>query len=175
MATSKLQFAYTSGQTLVAKAMSVTGTAYSNSSTSVTEAPSSSGVYIATFTESSALNGTFRAVITLGGVGVASFEAKWTGVDGQTVSGSEFVNVDVSSLNGAGSISYPLTVTSSGTPVAGVECWVTTDSGGTNVVAGTLTTNDFGVVTFLLDAGTYYLWRDSTTHSFPKPTTITVS
>ena len=82
---------------------------------------------------------------------------------------------DVTVLNGSGSISYPITVTSSGTPVAGVECWVTTDSGGTNVVAGTLTTNDFGVVTFLLDAGTYYLWRDSTTHSFPKPTTITVS
>jgi hypothetical protein len=175
MATSKFQFAYTSGQTLVAKAMSIAGTAYSNTSTSVTEAPASSGVYIATFTESSALNGTFRVVLTLGGVGVASFEAKWTGVDGQTVSGSEFVNVDVSGLGGSGSITYELTVKSSGTPVAGVECWVSTDSAGTNVVAGTLTTNDFGVVTFLLDAGTYYLWRDSTTHTFPKPTTITVS
>tara|TARA_R110002110_G_scaffold32414_1_gene112537 strand:- start:92 stop:418 length:327 start_codon:yes stop_codon:yes gene_type:complete len=108
-------------------------------------------------------------------MGVASFEAKWTGVSGQTVSGSEFVNVDVSVLNGSGSISYSLTVKSSGTPVASVECWVTTDAAGTNVVAGTLTTDDFGVVTFLLDAGTYYLWRDSTTHSFPKPTTITVS
>ena len=82
---------------------------------------------------------------------------------------------DVSVLNGSGSISYPVTVKSSGTPVAGVECWVSTDSAGSNVVAGTLTTDDFGVVTFLLDAGTYYLWRDSTTHSFPKPTTITVS
>lgn len=78
-------------------------------------------------------------------------------------------------LVGAGSITYIVTVKSSGSPVAGVECWVTTDVAGTNVVAGTLTTDDFGIVTFLLEAGTYYLWRDSTTHSFPKPTTITVS
>ena len=79
------------------------------------------------------------------------------------------------SLGGAGSITYIVTVKSSGSPVAGVECWVTTDVAGTNVVAGTLTTDDFGIVTFLLEAGTYYLWRDSATHSFPKPTTITVS
>lgn len=92
-----------------------------------------------------------------------------------TIAGSMGKQLETNSAVGAGSITYQLTVTSSGTPVAGVECWVSTDEAGSNVVAGTLTTNDFGVVTFLLDAGTYYLWRDSTTHSFPKPTTITVS
>jgi len=175
MATQKIQFAYTSGQTLTAKVFAVGGDAVLHTSSSVAELPANSGLYKATFTSSPAIDGKHRAVVFLAGQGVASYEVKFTGTDTEIVQAGEFTNVDVSGLGGAGSITYPLTVKSSGTPVAGVECWVSTDSAGTNVVAGTLTTNDFGVVTFLLDAGTYYLWRDSTTHSFPKPTTITVS
>lgn len=175
MATQKLQFAYTSGQTLTVKLFAIGGDAVLHTSTSVAELPASSGLYKATFTSTPAIDGTHRAVVFLASQGVASYEAKFTGTDAEIAQASEFTNVDISGLGGAGSISYSITVKSSGVPVAGVECWVSTDEAGTNVVAGTLTTNDFGVVTFLLDAGTYYLWRDSTTHSFPKPTTITVS
>ena len=75
----------------------------------------------------------------------------------------------------AGSETWVLTVESSGVPVAGVECWVSTDIAGSNTVAGTSTTDDFGMVTFYLDVGTYYLWRDSSTHTFPNPTAFTVS
>jgi hypothetical protein len=76
---------------------------------------------------------------------------------------------------GSGSETYVATVQTAGVPVAGVECWVSTDIAGTNVVAGTETTDDFGNVTFYLDVGSYYLWRDSTTDSFPNPTAFTVS
>lgn len=45
------------------------------------------------------------------------------------------------------------------TPVADADVWITTDSAGTNVVAGTKQTDSSGEVTFLLDAGnSYYLW-----------------
>lgn len=43
--------------------------------------------------------------------------------------------------------------------VADADVWITSDSAGSNVVAGTKQTNSAGDVTFLLDHGTvYYLW-----------------
>lgn len=48
-----------------------------------------------------------------------------------------------------------------GNAVADVSVWITLDSSGLNVVAGTLTSNGAGRVTFLLTAGaTYYLWAE---------------
>lgn len=78
---------------------------------------------------------------------------------------------------GSGAITYTYTVTNSddGLPIAGVAVWVTTDSAGTNVVAGTLVTDSFGVVTFYLDAGTYYLWRQLAGWTFANPDTEVVS
>ena len=70
-------------------------------------------------------------------------------------------------LVGPGSIMVPITVEESGTPVSGVQCWITTDIAGDNTVAGTLLTDDFGKVLFMLDVGTYYLWRDHTDSLFP--------
>lgn len=47
--------------------------------------------------------------------------------------------------------------------VDGVSVWITSDSGGASVVAGSSTTNGSGQVTFLLTAGTsYYLWASKT-------------
>jgi len=60
----------------------------------------------------------------------------------------------------------------SGDPVSGVECWVSTDSDGDNVIAGTLVTDSFGVVTFFLDEGNYYLWRKSDVEEFPNPVVL---
>lgn len=73
--------------------MSLTGNAYSLTSTAVAEAPANSGLYTATFTELAALNGTYRIVITLSGTGVASYQARWTGSSGETVAATELVDV----------------------------------------------------------------------------------
>lgn len=63
------------------------------------------------------------------------------------------------SLMGAGADTVTLTFTDGSNPIADADCWVTNDSAGNNVVAGTLQTNGSGQVTFLLDAGTtYYFW-----------------
>ena len=77
---------------------------------------------------------------------------------------------------GPGSIPAPFTIQKDGLPVAGVKCWVTTDSAGLNTIAGTLITDDFGNVIFWLDVGTYYLRRDgdSVGYCFTNPYEFTV-
>ncbi|MEO5366054.1 MAG: SpaA isopeptide-forming pilin-related protein [Magnetococcus sp. WYHC-3] len=76
----------------------------------------------------------------------------------------------------AGSIEWTYTLTDSVTlaPIDGAEVWVTTDSAGTNVVASG-TTNASGVVTFYLDAGTYYVWSKKAGYDFSNPDTEIVS
>lgn len=77
---------------------------------------------------------------------------------------------------GAGSIAWTITVTDNvATPLDGAEVWVSTDIAGANVVAGTLHTNSFGLVTFMLDAGTYYLWVQHSGYNATNPTAFTVS
>jgi hypothetical protein len=77
---------------------------------------------------------------------------------------------------GAGAITFIYTLTSSvdSAPVASATVWVTTDQAGSNVVAsGTTDTN--GAVTFYLDAGTYYVWREKSGWNFTNPDTETVA
>lgn len=75
-----------------------------------------------------------------------------------------------------GAVSYPITVNNeSSNPIDGVEVWVSTDSAGTNVVAGTLSTDASGIVTFMLDAGSYYVWRQKSGYNFANPVAITVT
>ena len=76
---------------------------------------------------------------------------------------------------GSGSTSHEVTVNVAGSPEAGVDVWVSTDSAGTNVVAGTLVTDAFGKATFMLDPGTYYLWAQKAGSNFTNPTSFTVS
>ncbi len=59
-------------------------------------------------------------------------------------------------------------------PIMGAEVWVTTDIEGTNVIAGILTTNSLGQVTFYLDSGTFYLWRNHSEFTFTNPKLVTV-
>lgn len=62
---------------------------------------------------------------------------------------------------GIGAITWTYTVTSSeapNNPIADVDVWVTSDIGGTNVLASDKTDAN-GVVTFFLDAGTVYVWK----------------
>lgn len=77
---------------------------------------------------------------------------------------------------GAGAITFTYTLTSSvdALPIADADVWVTTDEAGTNVVASG-TTNSSGVVTFYLDAGTVYVWRQKDGWNFTNPDTETVS
>jgi len=56
-----------------------------------------------------------------------------------------------------------------------VQVWITTDEVGANVIAGTLLTNASGEATFMLDAGTYYVWREKAGHNFTNPQEWTVS
>ena len=79
--------------------------------------------------------------------------------------------------SGSGAISFVYTLTSSVTPfapIAGATIWATSDEAGTNVVASG-TSDTAGQVTFLLDAGTYYIWRQLSGWTFTNPDTEVVA
>lgn len=68
---------------------------------------------------------------------------------------------NVTDTRGAGADSCTITIAANGSPVANADVWISADAAGSNIVAGTLSTNQAGEVTFLLDAGkTYYLWME---------------
>ena len=76
---------------------------------------------------------------------------------------------------GSGSQEVELTITSGGFPVDGAAVWITTDLAGSNVIAGTLYTDGSGNVTFMLDVGTYYVWKQRNGHNFTNPETLAVT
>ena len=76
---------------------------------------------------------------------------------------------------GSGSVSHTIQIVYNSAPVDGAEVWVTTDVAGANTIAGTLSTNAQGNVTFLLDTGTYYAWVRKSGFNFTNPTGFTVS
>jgi hypothetical protein len=80
---------------------------------------------------------------------------------------------------GVGAVRYTYTVYNGvvGGPLigAGVTVWVTSDEDGDTVVAGPLITNDLSQVTFFLDVGTYYFWRQRSGWTFTNPDTEVVS
>lgn len=82
----------------------------------------------------------------------------------------------INSDSGAGTIQHTYTVTDSadGTPIDGVEVWVSTDAAGVNVIASGYT-NSSGIVIFMLDAGTYYFWRKRSGYNFTNPDTEIVA
>jgi hypothetical protein len=67
-----------------------------------------------------------------------------------------------------------VTETGSGVPIPGAEVVVSTDSGKANIIA-TGITDTFGIVTFLLDAGTYYFWTNHPGFNFTNPRQETVA
>ena len=77
---------------------------------------------------------------------------------------------------GAGAIAHTYTLTNSGDglPIADAQVWATTDIGGSNIVASGVTST-LGVVTFYLDAGTYYFWRSKGGWNFTNPDTEVVA
>lgn len=75
------------------------------------------------------------------------------------------------SIGGAGSSSGTITITNDqDVPIANASVWVTTDAIGANIVAGSLTTNALGKVTFYLETGiTYYIWAHKSGVNFSNP------
>lgn len=75
------------------------------------------------------------------------------------------------SVAGPGATPRTITITAGGNPVVGVGVWITTDQAGTNVVGGTVYTNDAGEAVLLVDSGTtYYVWCDSDDAEISNPT-----
>lgn len=74
---------------------------------------------------------------------------------------------------GAGAISFTYTLTSGGSPVADADIWVSTDNASANVIASGQTDQN-GQVTFWLDTGTVYVWRQKSGTNFTNPDTETV-
>jgi hypothetical protein len=74
------------------------------------------------------------------------------------------------SIAGAGAITwtYTLTNSSSGLPIADANVWVSSDAAGLNILASGVT-DQSGVVTFFLDAGTVYVWRQKSGFNFQNP------
>lgn len=106
---------------------------------------------------------------------LAKFANTDTG-ESSVVSGSVAELSDSGSVAGSGATSTPITVTDNlSNPIDGAEVWLTSDQAGNNTVAGTLTTPATGIVTFLLDAGTYYVWIQKSGFNFNNPQTLTVS
>lgn len=90
---------------------------------------------------------------------------------------AEYLDTRVSHASaGVGSRVVPLTIRSTQLqPVPGVSVWVTTDEGGQNTIAGTLLTDTAGTVHFLLDPGTYWVWRTHPTVTFENPKRLDVT
>jgi hypothetical protein len=75
---------------------------------------------------------------------------------------------------GPGGIPKEITITKLSVPVDGAAVWITLDIEGANLIAGTLYTDTFGNVTFMLEEGTYYAWVQKAEVDFVNPTEITV-
>jgi hypothetical protein len=71
---------------------------------------------------------------------------------------------------GSGAISFTYTLTSAvdGSPIVDADVWVTSDQAGNNLLASGRT-NSNGQVTFQLDPGTVYVWRQKPGWNFINP------
>jgi hypothetical protein len=84
-----------------------------------------------------------------------------------------YLDQAISSMNespGSGAFEFTYTLTSSvdSSPIEDADVWVTSDSAGSVVVASGRT-DAAGEVTFYLDAGTYYVWRQKAGWNFTNP------
>lgn len=102
---------------------------------------------------------------------ITSTETNIRGADNRDLS-SVYDKVDsTGGTVGSGADQVTLTIKDDdGNVVSNAAVWISTDSAETNIVAGTLYTNDAGQVTFMLTAGeTYYCWRDHPSVNFDNP------
>ena len=75
------------------------------------------------------------------------------------------------SVAGPGSVPRSITISAEGNPIVGAGVWITSDVEGTDIVGGTVYTNDSGVATLMVTPGTtYYAWCNSSEAEFTNPT-----
>lgn len=87
------------------------------------------------------------------------------------------VKTDTAAIPTAGAGTYTVTITvhdSGGVDIAGASVWISTDVGGSTVIASG-TTSDTGTLTLYLDAATYYLWAQLAGFNFSNPATLVVT
>lgn len=75
---------------------------------------------------------------------------------------------------GANEWTYTLTDALTSDPIADADVWVSTDAGGSSVVASGRTDQN-GQITFYLDSGTVYIWRQKSGWNFTNPDTEMVA
>lgn len=76
---------------------------------------------------------------------------------------------------GAGSVHWTYTLNDNlGNPIQGAEIWVTTDLAGTNIICSGVTDN-YGQISFWIDAGSVYVWGEKAGYNFTNPTLQVVS
>lgn len=119
-----------------------------------------------------------RAEMDSNSTKLASIDAKTTNLPSDPADESIILAAitAASAGSGVGAITWPYTITdsSSGLPIADVSVWVTSDSAGLNVLASGRTSQS-GVVTFYLNAGAVYVFRQKSGYNFTNPDTEVVS
>jgi len=110
---------------------------------------------------------------------VTSLQADVTTILGRTdvATSTRLATSAYAPSTGSGSSTYVVTIRQPDglTAIEGCAVWISTDSAGATVVAGTLYTSAAGVATFTIDPGAYYLWRQLGGWKFSNPTAITVT
>ena len=110
---------------------------------------------------------------------VTSLQADVTTILGRTdvATSTRLATSAYAPSTGSGSSTYVVTIRQPDglTAIEGCAVWISTDSAGATVVAGTLYTSAAGVATFTIDPGAYYLWRQLGGWNFSNPTAITVT
>jgi hypothetical protein len=113
-----------------------------------------------------------------GATAAAIADAVWDEATGDHSSagttGKALINAAAALGAGAITFTYTLTSTVDASAIDNAQVWVTTDAGGTNVIASG-TTDANGQVVFYLDAGTYYVWRQKSGWNFTNPDTEVVA
>jgi len=89
-------------------------------------------------------------------------------------------NIDDTVVVGSGSVAYTpeRVVDPDGDPIDGVNTWMNTDPDDSQIgIQARGYTDAFGLVAtpFMLDPGTYYVWRQHGSFAFDNPETVTVS
>lgn len=89
---------------------------------------------------------------------------------------TELTSVISGILLGTGTLActYTLTLSDNGMPISGARVIVSTDGSHVNIVASGIT-DQYGIVSFNLDAGTVYLWRYKSGVNFSNPIVATFS
>lgn len=174
-----ITFSFKARTRLLADVSNLDAAVSSRSSHSASQAGTDAATKVAAFyTAPDNTNiGNIHDVVKSGGTGdCAAIKAKSDSL--AFTAGNVHAHVKVSDVAeaGVGAITFIYTLTSSvdATPIPDADVWVTTDVGGTVVVASGRTDQN-GQVTFYLDAGTVYVWRQKSGWDFVNPDTEVIS